>query len=99
MSMIIEVHPLQDHCTIIDLLQDHNTTIHPLQDHSTTIPPLQDHITIHRIEDAKSMLPDVFNKIGNMPGEYSIILTPIVLPVQHGRHRVPLEAKKRLRVS
>ena len=45
------------------------------------------------------MFPDSFDKIGNMQGEYSITLGPIVPPVQHGRYIVPIEAKKRLRLS
>ena len=39
------------------------------------------------------MLPDSFNKIGNMPDKYSITHDLHIAPVQHGRHRVPIEAK------
>ena len=43
------------------------------------------------------MFPEFFNKIGNMPGEHSIILNPNVPPVQHWKHKIPLEAKEEIR--
>ena len=58
--------------------------------------PLQDHKTIHNIKDLKNMFQDSLNKIGSMPGEYSIILDPNFLSLLHGRHRVPIEAKEEI---
>ena len=57
----------------------------PFQDLTTTILPVQDHKTVHSIKDLKNV--SIFNKIGNMPGKYSITLDPDILRVQHGRAR------------
>ena len=73
------------------------TTVHPFQDHTTTISPLQDHKTVQSTEDLRNMFTHSFDKIGSMPGEYSITLDPNIPPVQHGRCRVPTEQRKRLR--
>ena len=68
--------------------QEHDTTIHTSWDHTATVPPLQDHKTICSIEDLESMVPDSFEEIGSMAGEYSIIPDPNTPPVQHRKHRV-----------
>ena len=86
MSTTAEVHPLQDH----------NTFILPLRDNSATVLPIQDHKTIHNLVDVKNTFPSSFNKIGSMPGKYAIICDPYVLPVQHWRCRVPIEAKEEI---
>ena len=59
----------------------------------TTVPTLWEHKAMHSIRDLKNMLPHSFNKMGNIPDKYSITLELNVPPVQHGRCRVPIEAK------
>ena len=58
---------------------------------------IKDHTPIKCIEDLRNMFPDSFDRMGNMQDEYSNTLDPNVPPVQHGRHRVPKEAKEEIK--
>ena len=42
------------------------------------------------------MSSNLFDTIDSMPGQYNITLDPNILPVQHGKHRVPIEAKEEI---
>ena len=53
--------------------------------------------TIHSIQDVKKLFPDSFGKIGHVQSEYTITYDPSVSPVQHRRHRFPIEAKKEIK--
>ena len=66
-SITATIHPFQGH----------NITAHSFQDHIAIITPSLDNTTVNSIKDLKSMFPDSFNKIGNMPGEYTLHLIPI----------------------
>ena len=41
----------------------------------------------------KGAFPDSFDTIGNMPGTYTIRTDPAFPPVQHARHKFPIEYK------
>ena len=43
------------------------------------------------------MVPDSFDRIDNMPGEYSITLNPNIPPEQHGRCKVSTVAKEEVK--
>ena len=50
-------------------------------------------IRINSTRDLKTLYPNSFDWIGDMSGEYDIKTDPCVLPVQHGRCKVPIEHK------
>ena len=50
-------------------------------------------IQISSTKDLQTLYPNSFDQIGNMPGEYDIKIDPSIPPVQHGRHKVPIEYK------
>ena len=56
--------------------------------HSTVL--VQDIIVLKRA------FPDSFDTIGNMPGTYTIRTDPSIPPVQHARHKVPIEYKEQI---
>ena len=96
MSITGAFHHLWDYSVGVHPLQDNKSSIFPSQDHSPSILPLQDHVTISNIDDCKKMFPDSFDKVCSMPGKYRITSQPNILPVQHGRCRVPIEAKEKM---
>ena len=98
---------MQDHCCNNPPLQDHQLHSvphfkinHPKTHHyrticHTTFPPSQDHLTtfnIHDIVATKKAFP--FDHVGNMPATYTIRIYPSIPPVQHSRHKVPIEYKE-----
>ena len=48
---------------------------------------------INCTKDLQTLYPNSFDRIGDMSGEYDIKIDPQVPPVQHGRHKVPIEYK------
>jgi len=57
---------------------------------------------IHSVQSAKSSslleeYADVFERLGNMPGQYHIELDESVLPVVHAPRKVPLSLQPRLK--
>ena len=50
-------------------------------------------IWINSTRDLQTLYPSSFNRIGGMSGEYDIKTDPSILPVQHGRCKVPIEHK------
>ena len=50
-------------------------------------------IWINSTRDFQTLYHNSFNQIGDMSGKYDIKTNPHVLPVQHGRHKVPIEHK------
>ena len=50
-------------------------------------------IQINSIRDFQTLYPNSFDQIDDMSGEYDIKIYPCVLPVQHGRCKVPIEYK------
>ena len=44
----------------------------------------------------KRAFPDSFDTIGNMPRTYTIRTDPAFPPVQHARHKVPIEYKEQI---
>ena len=44
----------------------------------------------------KGAFPDSFDTIGNMPGTYTIRTDPAFPPVQHARHKVPIEYREQI---
>ena len=50
-------------------------------------------IQINSTKDLQTLYPNSSDRIGNMSGEYDIKIDPHVPPVQHGRHKVPIEYK------
>ena len=50
-------------------------------------------IQINSTRDLQTLYPNSFDQIGDMSGEYDIKTDPHVLPVQHGRRKVPIEYK------
>ena len=51
------------------------------------------------MEDLKNMFPDPFNKVSSMADKYLILLDPKIPSVQHGRCRVPIEAKEDMEIK
>ena len=49
--------------------------------------------SIQSTRDLQALFPNSFNCIGDMSGEYDIKTDPTVLPVQHGRCKVPIKYK------
>ena len=45
------------------------------------------------------MLLSPFDEIGSLPGKYCITCDPIILLVQHSKHRVSLEAKEEIETT
>ena len=52
--------------------------------------------SIDSTRDLQALFPNSFNCIGDMSGEYNIKTDPTVLPVQHGRWKVPIEYKEEI---
>ena len=52
--------------------------------------------SIDSTRDLQALFPNSFNCIGDMLGEYDIKTDPTVLPVQHGRQKVPIEYKEEI---
>ena len=50
-------------------------------------------IQVSSTKDLQTLYPNSFERISNMSGEYDIKIDPSVSPVQHGRHKVPIEYK------
>ena len=50
-------------------------------------------IQINSTRDLQALYPNSFDQIGDMSGKYNIKTDPSVLPVQHGRCKVPIEHK------
>ena len=53
-------------------------------------------VTIDSTRDLQALYPNSFDCIGDMQGEYDIKTDPTVLPVQHGRWKVPIEYKEEI---
>ena len=53
-------------------------------------------VTIDSTRDLQALYPNSFDCIGDMQGEYDIKTDPTVLPVQHGRQKVPIEYKEEI---
>ena len=51
--------------------------------------------SIDSTRDLQALFLNSFGCIGDMSGEYNIKTDPTVLPVQHGRWKVPIESKRR----
>ena len=49
--------------------------------------------SIESTRDLQALFPNSFDCIGDMSGEYNIKTDLTVLPVQHGRRKVPIEYK------
>ena len=41
-----------------------------------------------------AMYPNSFDRIGSLKGEYTIKIDPTIAPVQHSRHKLPIESKQ-----
>ena len=54
-------------------------------------------IWINSTRDLQTLYPNSFDQIGDMSGEYNIKTDPCVLPVQHRRHKVPIEHKAEIK--
>ena len=54
-------------------------------------------VTIDSTRDLQALYPNSFDCIGDMQGEYDIKIDPTVLPVQHGRWKVPIEYKEEIK--
>ena len=54
-------------------------------------------VTIDSTRDLQVLYPNSFDCIGDMQGEYDIKVDPTVLPVQHGRRKVPIEYKEEIK--
>ena len=54
-------------------------------------------IQINSTRDLQTLYPNSFDQIGDMSGEYDIKTDPSVPPVQHGRHKVPIEHKAEIK--
>ena len=54
-------------------------------------------IRINITRDLQTLYPNSFNQIGDMSGEYDIKTDPHVLPVQHGRCKVPIKHKAHIK--
>ena len=52
--------------------------------------------SINSTRDLQALFPNSFDCIGDMSGEYDIKTDPTVLPVQHGRWKVPIEYKEEI---
>ena len=52
--------------------------------------------SINSTRDLQALFPNSFNCIGDMLGEYDIKTDHTVLPVQHGKWKVPIEYKKEI---
>ena len=52
--------------------------------------PFQDYILVIIVDNLKNAFLDSFEKIGNMPGEYLIVVDSSYPPVQHRRCRVQI---------
>ena len=72
---------------------------HTFQDHSAQSSkkqPFQDHVTtpdVCNIVAIKAAFPKSFDRVGNMPGTYTIRTDPSMPPVQHARCKVLIECK------
>ena len=53
-------------------------------------------VKIDSTKDLQMLYPNSFDCIGDMQGEYDIKTDPSVPPVQHGRHKVPIEYKEEI---
>ena len=50
--------------------------------------------SIKSVEQLKQMYPNSFDRLGDLAGEYDIKVDPTVIPVQHARHKIPIEYKE-----
>ena len=67
------------------------------QQQSTINQPFQDHFTTDHVCDIitlKQSFPQSFDRVGSLPGTYTIRTDPSISPVQHARHKVPIEYKE-----
>ena len=69
------------------LSQQQSTKNQPFQDHFTT-----DHV--HDITTLKQTFPQSFDRVGSLPGTYTICTDPSIPPVQHACRKVPIEYKE-----
>ena len=53
-------------------------------------------VQIDSTKDLQTLYPNSFDCISDMQGEYDIKTDPSVPPVQHGRHKVPIEYKEEI---
>ena len=60
---------------------------------ATAASPFQDNTLVTNTENVKNPFSDSFNKIGDMPSEYSMVVESNISPVQNERRRVAIEAK------
>ena len=61
--------------------------------------PFQDHATTANVCDIiaiKNAFPKSFDRVGNMPGTYTIKTDPSIAPVQHARCKIPIECKEQI---
>ena len=54
-------------------------------------------VSINSTRDLQALFPNSFNCIRDMQGEYNIKTDPTVPPVQHGRWKVPIEYKEKIK--
>ena len=91
----IKLHAFQDHSSQSSKKQ-------PFQDQSvqpTQKQPFQDHVTTADVQDIaaiKNAFPKSFDRVGNMPGTYTIRTDPSIPPVQHARCKVLNECKEQI---
>ena len=61
--------------------------------------PFQDHPTTEDVKDIiaiKKAFPESFDRVGSLPGIYTMHLDPSIPPVQHARRKVPIECKEQI---
>ena len=54
-------------------------------------------IQINSTRELQMLYPNSLNQIGDMLGEYDIKTDPLVLAIQHGRRKVPIEHKAEIK--
>ena len=79
------------------LFQDHLPPKVSLQHQSSKNQPFQDHFTtdtVCNIIALKQAFPQSFDRVGSLPGTYTICTEPPIPPVQHAHCEVPVEYKE-----
>ena len=79
------------------LFQDHPSSTVLSQRQSTINQPFQDHFTTDHVRDIitlKHSFPQSFDRVGSLPGTYTICTDPSIPPVQHAHRKVPIEYKE-----
>ena len=66
---------------------------------ATTVPSIQDQVKTTSINSLKNTFPESFDKVGNMLGEYNIVVDSNVPPIDHDWHRMLIMAKEKNEVE